>query len=112
MLATTLKYSVLVLVQPGLNPNAVAVMREIGIDISRHRSKSVDEFTGQPFDYVITVCDSAKESCPFFPSVGQRIHHSFEDPAAAPPDKQLELFRKVRDQLSSWIGNFANSRKV
>ncbi len=94
----------------GLNPYSVRVMSELGIDISQHRSKLVDEFVGQPFDYIITVCDSAKESCPFFPGVGQRIHHSFEDPAAAPPDQQLEAFRRVRDQLSNWIRNFSDSR--
>jgi len=90
----------------GLNPNAVKAMSEVEIDISKHRSKSVDEFAGQQFDYVITVCDNAKESCPFFPGGGQRIHHSFEDPAAAPKDQQLELFRKVRDEISSWIKEF------
>jgi arsenate reductase (thioredoxin) len=90
----------------GLNPNAVKAMSEVEIDISKHRSKSVDEFAGQQFDYVITVCDNAKESCPFFPGGGQRIHHSFEDPAAAPKDQQLELFRKVRDEISSWMKEF------
>ncbi len=94
----------------GLNPYSVRVMSELGIDISQHRSKLVDEFVGQPFDYIITVCDSAKESCPFFPGVGQRIHHSFEDPAAAPPDQQLEAFREVRNQLSNWISNFADTQ--
>ena len=94
----------------GLNPNSVRAMSELGIDISANRSKSVDEFIGQPFDYIVTVCDSARESCPFFPGAGQRIHHSFEDPAAAPPDQQLEAFRKVRDQLSNWISNFADTQ--
>jgi len=68
----------------GLNPNAVKAMSEVGIDISGHRSKSVDEFVGQQFDYVITVCDNAKEACPIFPGPGKRVHHSFEDPAGAP----------------------------
>ena len=94
----------------GLNPNSVRPMSELGIDISANRSKSVDEFICQPFDYIITVCDSARESCPFFPGVGQRIHHSFEHPAAAPPDQQSEAFRKVRDQLSNWISNFADTQ--
>lgn len=93
----------------GLNPNAVNAMSEIGIDISNHRSKSVDEFAGQQFDYVITVCDNAKEACPFFPGGGQRIHHSFEDPAAAPKDRQLELFRRVRDEISSWMKEFVRN---
>ena len=85
----------------GLNPNAVKAMCEIGIDISGHRSKSVDEFAGQQFDYVITVCDNAKESCPIFPGGGARIHQSFEDPAAAPKDRQLELFREYATRLRS-----------
>jgi arsenate reductase len=89
----------------GLNPNAVEAMREIGIDISGQRSKSVDEFAGQQFDYVITVCDNAKESCPIFPGTGQRIHQSFEDPAAC-PGEQGAAFRKVRNELSSWLKKF------
>jgi arsenate reductase len=93
----------------GLNPNAVKAMAEAGIDISGHRSKSVDEFAGQQFDCVFTVCDNAKESCPFFPGGGQRIHHSFEDPAAAPAERQMDVFRRVRDEiparLEQFIGN-------
>lgn len=92
----------------GLNPNAVAAMREIGIDISQHRSKSVDEFAGQQFDYVITVCDNAREVCPYFPGGGKRIHHSFANPAAAPPERQPEVFRRVRDDISSWMQTFTN----
>ncbi len=90
----------------GLNPNAVAAMREIGIDISSHRSKSVDEFAGQQFDYVITVCDRANESCPIFPGNGRRIHQSFPDPAAAPIERQEEDFRAVRNQIAAWLKNF------
>jgi arsenate reductase len=82
-----------------LNPNAVKVMAELGIDISNYRSKSVDQFAGQEFDYVITVCDNAKESCPIFPGEGKRIHHSFEDPAAPRPLEQLATFRKVRRRI-------------
>lgn len=91
----------------GLNPNAVAAMKEAGIDISNHRSKSVDEFAGQQFDYVITVCDNAKESCPIFPGGTTRLHHSFEDPAAAPDGQQLETFRRVRDQIRDWLREFS-----
>jgi arsenate reductase len=87
----------------GLNPNAIEAMSEIGIDISGHRSKSVDEFVNQQFDYIITVCDNAKESCPIFPGGGQRIHHSFEDPSAAMPAQQLEVFRRVRDAIAVWL---------
>src|SRR5664279_291562 len=93
----------------GLNPNAVAAMNEVDIDISNHRSKSVDEFAGQQFDYVITVCDNAKESCPIFPGSGARIHQSFEDPAAAPKDQQPAAFRKVRDQISNWLTDFVRN---
>ncbi len=68
-------------VKPGsVRPEAIRVMREIGIDISGHRSKSVDEFIGRDFDYVITVCDNARETCPVFPGKTQRLHQSFEDP--------------------------------
>lgn len=87
----------------GLNPNAVRAMTEIGIDISDHRSKSVEGFRGKTFDLVITVCDAANEACPIFPGTGKRIHHSFRDPAAAPEDIQLELFREVRDEIRCWI---------
>jgi arsenate reductase len=90
----------------GLNPNAVAAMAEIGIDIAGRRSKSVDELAGQQFDYVFTVCDNARESCPIFPGAGKRLHHSFEDPAAAPRDQQAVIFRKVRDQIAERLREF------
>ncbi len=89
-----------------LNPIAVEAMNEIGIDISGQRSKSVDEFVDQQFDYIITVCDNAKESCPIFPGIGRRIHQSFEDPAAAQPAQQFEVFRRVRDQIRAWLKAF------
>src|SRR5215213_12036141 len=84
-----------------VRPEAVAAMREIGIDISQHRSKSVDEFIDQQFDYVITVCDNANEQCPVFPANTQRIHWSFDDPAAAEGDEnsRLAVFRRVRDEI-------------
>jgi arsenate reductase len=90
----------------GLNPNAVQAMAELGIDISGNRSKSADEFRGQRFDYVITVCSSAKESCPIFPGGGRRIHHDFEDPAAAAPENQLAACRRVRDEIAAWLKAF------
>jgi len=90
----------------GLNPNAVSALSEVGIDISDHRSKPVDEFSGRQFEYVITVCDNARESCPFFPGTGKRIHHSFQDPAAAPAERQPEAFRSVRDEISKWLQAF------
>ena len=90
----------------GLNPYAVEVMSEIGIDISGHRSKPVDEFAGRQFDYVITVCDHAKEACPVFPGSGKRLHHAFPDPASAPAGQESEAFRAVRDQISAWLEHF------
>lgn len=96
----------------GLNPLAVSAMREIGIDISGHHSKSVDEFSRQPFDYVITVCDSARESCPIFPGAVERLHYSFEDPAAAQGSEQerLDVFRRVRDQISEKLREFLRNK--
>lgn len=90
----------------GLNPYAMKVMAEVGIDISDYRSKSVDEFVGQVFDYVIAVCDNAKESCPHFAGSGTRLHHSFEDPADAPDADKLQTFRRVRDQITDWLEEF------
>jgi arsenate reductase len=92
-----------------VRPEAIAVMRELGIDISGHRSKSVDEFSGQTFDYVITVCDNAKESCPVFPGAPERIHWSFEDPAAVEgTDAEREAaFRAIRDQIRARLKTFA-----
>jgi arsenate reductase (thioredoxin) len=87
-----------------VRPEAIAVMREGGIDISGHRSKSVEEFEGQKFDYVITVCDSARETCPVFFGEAQRLHHDFEDPAAlnGSEEERLALFRRIRDELHSF----------
>jgi arsenate reductase len=84
-----------------VRPEAVQVMRDFGIDISEQHSKSVEEFTGQEFDYVITVCDNAKEQCPIFPGKTQRIHWSFDDPASAEGDEQtrLSIFARVRDEI-------------
>jgi len=88
-----------------VRPEAITVMREIGIDITQHRSKSVDEFTDQAFDYVITVCDNANEQCPVFPGNIERIHWSFNDPAAAKGDEhaRLAVFRRVRDEILSQL---------
>jgi arsenate reductase len=95
--------------KPGMvRPEAVAVMAERGIDISGHRSKHVDEFIGQTFDYVITVCDNAKESCPVFPGVPRRLHWSFPDPAAEEGSEaeRLAAFRGVRDRLTNALDQF------
>jgi len=96
--------------KPGsVRPEAIQVMREIGIDISDHRSKSVDEFVGQEFDFVITVCDNANETCPVFPGKTRRIHQSFEDPP--PPDvgsdeERVAIFRRVRNEIREWMRGF------
>ena len=85
---------------------AVEAMREVGIDISGHRSKSADEFVGQDFDYIITVCDNARETCPVFHGRAERIHRSFEDPpppGAADPETTLAVFRRVRDEIRDWL---------
>ena len=94
----------------GLNPNAVTAMAELGVNIAGSRSKSVDEFAGQRFDYVFTVCDNAKESCPVFPGGGKKLHESFEDPAAAPADRQLVVFREVRDQIAERLRKFVREQ--
>ena len=90
-----------------LNPYAVEVMKEIGINISHYRSKSIEEFRNKKFDFVITVCDDEKETCPFFP--GKKIFHkSFRDPAAfeGSIDDTLKEFRKIRDEIKSWIEGY------
>lgn len=96
-----------------VRPEAIQVMREIGIDITGHRSKNVDEFAGQEFDYVITVCDHANEVCPVFPGKTQRLHQSFEDPPApgvGDDEYRLNIFRRVRDDIRVWLGEFAKAQ--
>ena len=95
--------------KPGrVRPEAIAVMKELGIDISSHRSKHVNEFQGQSFDYVLTVCDNAKESCPLFPGHAKRIHNAFEDPAAlqGTEEERLALFRRVRNEIRDYLKTF------
>jgi arsenate reductase len=91
-----------------VRPEAITAMRELGIDISGQRSKSVDEFAGQSFDYVVTVCDKARDTCPVFPAAVQRIHWSFEDPAAAEgtQEERLAAFRRIRDQIHDRVCAF------
>ena len=91
---------------------AIEAMRETEIDISSHRSKSVDEFRDQEFDYVITVCDNAAENCPLFPGKAERIHWSFDDPAAldGKEEERLAAFRRVRDEILEKLGSWALSR--
>ena len=92
----------------GLDERAVAVMAEAGVDISRHRSKSVSELAGVTFDYVVTVCDRAREACPFFPGQAKLVHVGFDDPPAlardaATPEEALAHYRRVRDQIREYI---------
>ena len=89
----------------GLHPATIATMNEIGIDVSGHRSKSVDEYSGQHFDCVITVCDRARQSCPIFPGSAS-LHWSFEDPADAPSEQQGQTFRRVREEIRERITSF------
>jgi arsenate reductase len=98
----------------GLNPYAVHVMKEIGIDISTQRSKSVQEFLDQSFDYVITVCDQAKEACPVFYRAQGRLHWSFRDPAAVQgvDEVKTEAFRQIRDQIAEAIRRFIRQPSV
>jgi len=97
----------------GLNPGAVAVMQEIGINISSHRSKRVDEYKDAWFDYVITVCDRAKETCPIFPASSVQLYWSFEDPAAAVGtiEERQRVFRRVRDEIAERIRPFIDGER-
>jgi len=92
--------------EPGqVHPLAIAVMKEIGIDISGHRSKLIDEFFGKGIETVVTVCDSAQKACPFFPGATEEIHQSFPDPVAfTGSDEEIRAgFRHVRDEITRWI---------
>lgn len=89
----------------GVSPEAVDVLGEIGIDISSNRSKSVDSFAGREFDYVLTVCDNARENCPYFPARTKLVHHGFEDPwfAEGGREERVAAFRRVRDRIDSYL---------
>jgi arsenate reductase len=97
-----------------VNPLAIAVMREKGIDISQQLSKNVAEYLGQPFGFVITVCDHANEQCPVFPSLSTRLHWSFDDPAAATgsDEERLPVFRRVRDEIEGRVRAFAKDARL
>ena len=90
-----------------VRPEAIKTLAEIGIDISNNRSKSVDEFVSEEIDYFLTVCDNAKENCPYFPAKTRLIHHSFADPAEVDGDEEARLnaFRKVRDEIREYFEN-------
>lgn len=92
----------------GVNPKAIQVMSEVGIDISAHTSNHVDEYSDINFDYVITVCDNAKESCPYFPHQAVKFHENFPDPAKAKGTDQeiMEEFRRVRELIKDYASTF------
>jgi arsenate reductase len=92
----------------GVNPKAVKIMADDGVDISSHTSNNVDEYMDIPFDYIITVCDNAKENCPYFPSKAQRFHQNFPDPAKATGTEQevMEEFKRVRDVIKVYAADF------
>lgn len=94
----------------GVNPNAIATMKEDGIDISNHTANNIDEFYDVDFDFVITVCDNAKERCPYFPIKAKKFHHNFSDPAkaAGSEDEIREDFRKVREEIKVYCEQFVN----
>lgn len=95
-----------------VRPEAIEAMSDIGIDITSHRSKSVDEFTGDEFDHIITVCDNARESCPVFPGNAERIHWSFDDPAAVEGtrEERVDAFRRIREEIYDRLTQFVNDR--
>lgn len=94
----------------GVHPRTLEVMGEIGVDMTGHTSKSLDQFVSQPFDFVITVCDRAQSQCPVFPGVSP-IHWSFEDPAQEKGDQQLAVFRRVRGEIEARIRTFVEEMK-
>jgi len=98
--------------QSSVHPMAVVVMKEVGIDIAHHRSKAMDEFANEKFDYVITLCDQANESCPVFFGGTQRLHMGFDDPAAAmgSEEEKRYAFRKVRDQIREKVVGFLSKQ--
>ena len=94
----------------GVNPKAISTMKEIGIDISSHTSNNITEYLGIDFDYVITVCDNAKERCPYFPTKAVKLHYNFPDPAKAigTDDEINEQFRAVRSLIKDYCEQFVN----
>jgi arsenate reductase len=92
----------------GVNPRAIAIMKEDGIDISGHTSNNIDEYTSVPFDFILTVCDHAKENCPYFPSDAQRFHYNFPDPAKATGTEEeiMQQFRAVRTLIKDYCREF------
>jgi arsenate reductase (thioredoxin) len=98
----------------GVNPKAILIMQEIGIDISQNTSNNVDEYFNVDFDFVITVCDNAKERCPFFPTKAKKIHHNFLDPAKASgtDEEILQEFRRVREMIKVYCEDFIEENDI
>jgi arsenate reductase (thioredoxin) len=94
----------------GVNPRAIATMKEDGIDISQHTSNNINEYVNIDFDFVITVCDNAKERCPFFPTKAKKFHQNFPDPAKATGTEEaiLEQFREVRQMIKTYSQQFVS----
>ncbi|NKE70296.1 arsenate reductase ArsC [Candidatus Manganitrophus noduliformans] len=86
-----------------VDPRAIQIMAEVGINLSQHRSKNLDEFQGMKFDYVVTVCDRAKGVCPSFPGGKVILHQSFDDPAPSTGAESLSDFRRIRDEIKKWL---------
>jgi arsenate reductase len=97
-----------------VHPIAIDAMREVGVDISKHTSKSLDVFAGEKFDYVITVCDNAREACPNFPGAAKQLHWSFDDPAHATgtDEQKMPVFRRVRDEIRHRIRRFVEANAM
>lgn len=94
----------------GVNPRAISIMKEDGIDISKHTSNNIDEYLDIDFDFVITVCDNAKEHCPAFPTKAKKFHHNFPDPAKSKgiEEEVLEEFRRVRQMIKDYSQQFVS----
>lgn len=92
----------------GVNPKAIAIMKEDGIDISKHTSNNIDEYRDIDLDYVITVCDNAKERCPYFPTKAKKFHYNFPDPAKATgtDEEVMKEFRRVREMIKGYCDQF------
>jgi len=95
----------------GLDPMAVQVMSEVGVDITDHESKTFERFLDTEFDYVVTVCDDAEKNCPYFPGEVKRLHQAFQDPVKyeGSAQERLKVFREVRDQIKTWSRDWYNS---
>ena len=93
----------------GVNPRAIEIMKEDGIDISKHTSNHIDEYAGIDFDFVLTVCDNARERCPFFPTKAKKFHQNFNDPAKATGTEEaiLQEFRSVRETIKEYCSTFS-----